>query len=141
MKKKHIIGYTTGVFDLFHIGHLNILRNAKSMCDYLIVGVTTDEVTLILKGKLPIIPFEERIQIVECIKFVDKAIPKISVKNDVENLKFKFDVFIKGDDWKGTKKGEELEENMSKMGISVKYFPYTAETSSTLLREAISKLQ
>lgn len=140
--KKNIfnIGYTTGVFDLFHIGHLNILKNAKSLCDYLIVGVTTDEVTLKMKNKLPIIPFDERIQIIESIKYVDKAVPKTSTNNVDAFLQLKFDVMIKGDDWKGTKKGEELEREMAISGVVVKYFPYTNETSSTILREAISKL-
>jgi len=140
MKKKFNIGYTTGVFDLFHIGHLNILKNAKSLCDYLIVGVTTDEVTYLLKNKLPIIPYEERIQIIESIKYVDLAVPKTTTSNDEACLKLKFDVMIKGDDWKGTKKGEELENEMAKRGKNVQYFPYTEETSSTIIREAISKL-
>lgn len=140
MKKNFTIGYTTGVFDLFHIGHLNILKNAKSLCEYLIVGVTTDEVTYSLKNQLPIIPFEERIQIIESIKYVDLAVPKTTTNNEDAFLNLKFDVMIKGDDWKGTKKGEELENEMAKRGLSVKYFPYTEETSSTILREAISKL-
>ena len=141
MKKKIFnIGYTTGVFDIFHIGHLNILKNAKSLCDYLIVGVTTDEVTLKMKNKLPIIQFDERIQIIESIKYVDKAVPKTSTNNVDAFLQLKFDVMIKGDDWKGTKKGEELEREMAISGVVVKYFPYTNETSSTILREAISKL-
>lgn len=141
MKKKIFnIGYTTGVFDIFHIGHLNILKNAKSLCDYLIVGVTTDEVTLKMKNKFPIIPFDERIQIIESIKYVDKAVPKTSTNNVDAFLQLKFDVMIKGDDWKGTKKGEELEREMAISGVVVKYFPYTNETSSTILREAISKL-
>lgn len=138
--KKIIIGYTTGVFDLFHIGHLNILKNAKSLCDYLIVGVTTDEITFKLKHRFPIIPYEERIQIIECIKYVDKAVPKTSTNNDDAYLQLKFDVMIKGDDWEGTKKGAELEKEMANRGVLVKYFPYTNETSSTILREAISKL-
>ena len=140
MKKEFNIGYTTGVFDLFHIGHLNILKNAKSLCDYLIVGVTTDEVTLKLKNRLPIIPFEERIQIIESIKYVDLAVPKTTTNNDDAFLKLKFDVMIKGADWKGTKKGEELENEMALRGNRVKYFPYTEETSSSIIREVISKL-
>lgn len=138
MKKKAIIGYTTGVFDLFHIGHLNILKNAKSLCDYLIVGVTTDEITLKMKGRLPIITFEERIQIVESIKFVDKAVPKTSTNTVEAWNQFTFDIMIKGDDWKNTKKGNDLEKELAKLGISVHYLPYTIETSSTIIRAALN---
>src|SRR5699024_10734653 len=100
--KDKIIGYATGVFDLFHIGHLNILKKAKENCDYLIVGVTTDEITFEMKKSLPIIPFDERLEIVKSIKYVDKAI----AKNDIDNIQawkqLQFNVFFKGDDWKGT---------------------------------------
>ena len=140
MIQRKIIGYTTGVFDLFHIGHVNILKNAKSLCDFLIVGVTTDEVTHTMKGKRPIIPFEERFQIVESIKYVDKVVPKKSISNKEVWDELKFDVMIKGDDWKGTRKGEELETELAKIGVCVKYLPYTKNTSSTALRDAISKL-
>lgn len=141
MTKKIVVGYTTGVFDLFHIGHLNILKNAKSLCDFLIVGVTTDEITKTIKGKLPIIPYNERFRIVGAIKYVDKVIQKSTNHNiDVWN-EFKFDVMIKGDDWKGTEKGRLLEEELSQVGVMVKYLPYTKDTSSTVLREAISKLR
>jgi glycerol-3-phosphate cytidylyltransferase len=140
MKNKQIIGYTTGVFDLFHIGHLNILRNAKSLCDYLIVGVTTDEVCLLMKGNLPVIPFEERYSIVESIKYVDQVVAKTST-NNIEAWKvLKFDFMIKGDDWKGTKKGLELEKELAEVGALVKYLPYTQETSSSILRLAISNI-
>jgi len=140
MTKKIVVGYTTGVFDLFHIGHLNILRNAKSLCDYLIVGVTTDEITIKMKGKSPLVPFNERFRIVEAIKYVDKVVPKSTMHNkDVWN-EHKFDVMIKGDDWKGTEKGRILEEEFSQIGVVVKYLPYTKDTSSTVLREAIAKL-
>jgi len=138
MNKKKIIGYTSGVFDLFHIGHLNILRNAKSLCDFLVVGVTTDEVTLDMKGHLPIIPFSERIQIVESIEFVDKAIPKSTKAiKDIWNI-YEFNLMIKGDDWKGTNKGKNLEKELAEFGIKIKYLPYTEHTSSTILRNIIS---
>jgi glycerol-3-phosphate cytidylyltransferase len=140
MKKKPIIGYTTGVFDLFHIGHLNILRNAKSLCDYLIVGVTTDEVSLLMKGKLPVIPFEERFGIIESVKYVDKVVAKTSTNNIKAWQILKFDIMIKGDDWKGTKKGLELEQELATVGVLVKYLPYTQETSSSILRIAISNI-
>ncbi len=141
MTKKIVVGYTTGVFDLFHIGHLNILKNAKSLCDYLIVGVTTDEITEIMKGKLPIIPYQERYLIVDAIKYVDKVVPKSTTHNKDAWDECKFDVMIKGDDWKGTEKGRELEDEMFQIGVVVKYLPYTKDTSSTILREAISKLR
>ena len=140
MKKKQIIGYTTGVFDLFHIGHLNIIRNAKSLCDYLIVGVTTDEISLIMKGKMPVVPFEERSRIIESLKYVDKVVAKTSTNNKKAWEELKFDIMIKGDDWKGTKKGLELEKELAEVGVSVKYLPYTKETSSTILRDVISNI-
>ncbi len=141
MKKKLIVGYTTGVFDLFHVGHLNILKNAKAMCDFLIVGVTTDEVTIAMKGKPPIIPFDERISIVENIKYVDKAVPKTTTDNLVAWEELKFNVFFKGDDWKNTPKGIELENRLSPFGVEVKYFPYTPNTSSSLLRKVLENLE
>jgi glycerol-3-phosphate cytidylyltransferase len=140
MNTKPIIGYTTGVFDLFHIGHLNILRNAKSLCDYLIVGVTTDEISLLMKGNMPVIPFEERFSIVKSIKYVDKVVAKTSTNNKKAWEKLKFDIMIKGDDWKGTKKGMELEKELAEVGVPVKYLPYTQETSSSILRIAISNI-
>jgi glycerol-3-phosphate cytidylyltransferase len=140
MTKKIVVGYTTGVFDLFHIGHLNILKNARSLCDYLIVGVTTDEITVKMKGKSPLVPFIERYRIVEAIKYVDKVVPKATTHNKDVWDEFKFDVMIKGDDWNGTEKGRLLEEELSQIGVLVKYLPYTKDTSSTILRDAISKL-
>ena len=135
-----IIGYATGVFDLFHIGHLNILKKAKENCDYLIVGVTTDEITFEMKKSLPIIPFDERLEIVSSIKYVDKAI----AKNDVDNIQawkqLQFNVFFKGDDWKGTEKGKRLEEYFSEFGVRVVYFPYTKGTSSTHLKKVLRKI-
>ena len=123
---------------MFHIGHLNILRNAKSLCDFLVVGVTTDEVTLEMKGHLPIIPFSERIQIVENIKFVDKVIPKRTKDiKDILNI-YEFNLMIKGDDWKGTNKGKNLEKELAEFGIKLSYLPYTEHTSSTILRNIIS---
>lgn len=138
--KDKIIGYATGVFDLFHIGHLNILKKAKENCDYLIVGVTTDEITFEMKKSLPIIPFDERLEIVKSIKYVDKAI----AKNDIDNIQawkqLQFNVFFKGDDWKGTEKGKRLEEYFSEFGVRVVYFPYTKGTSSTHLKKVLRKI-
>lgn len=135
-----VIGYTTGVFDLFHIGHLNILKKAKEQCDYLIVGVTTDEITFLMKDKMPIIPFKERIEIVESIKYVDKAVAKEDVDNLSTWAELRFNVFFKGDDWKGTEKGYQLESDLAKFNVAVSYFPYTEGTSSTELRKVLQKV-
>jgi glycerol-3-phosphate cytidylyltransferase len=140
MNKGEIIGYTSGVFDLFHIGHLNILKNAKSLCDYLVVGVTTDEVAALMKGRKPIIPFEERLEIVDSIKYVDKVVAKISTNNLLAFEQIHFNVFFKGDDWKDTPKGIELERIFKPYGVSIQYFPYTKHTSSTILRNILEKL-
>ena len=135
--KKFKIGYTTGVFDLFHIGHLNILKRAKEQCNYLIVGVTTDEEVKRIKNKLPVICFEERKQIVESIKYVDQVVPE----DDVDKIKawgeLKFDVIFKGSDWKGSDKWNAYESFFIPKGVEVIYFPYTEGTSSTKLREAL----
>ncbi|MTI95314.1 MAG: adenylyltransferase/cytidyltransferase family protein [Firmicutes bacterium] len=131
MKK---IGYTTGVFDLFHIGHLNILRRAKMNCDYLIVGVTTDELSEQRKKKRPIIPFDERMEIVQSIKFVDEVVPQVHMDKFEAWKKLKFNVMFVGDDWKGTPKWIQLEKDFSQVGVEIIYFPYTQHTSSTKLR-------
>jgi len=132
-----MIGFTSGVFDLFHIGHLNILLSAKKHCDYLIVGVTTDEEAYRIKNLKPIIPFKERIQIVSALKCVDKAVPENDADKFVSWNKYKFDVIFKGDDWKGTPKWIEYEKRFSKVGVKVMFFPYTKGSSSTILREVL----
>ena len=135
------IGYTAGVFDLFHIGHLNILRNAKNNCDYLIVGITTDELAEKRKGKKPIIPFSERIEIVKNLKFVDMVVPQntMNKKEIWENLKFN-KMFV-GDDWKGTPSWNNLEKEFNDINVEIVYFPYTTHTSSSILRDVSSKLK
>jgi len=137
MKK---IGYTTGVFDLFHIGHLNVLKRAKLECDYLIVGVTSDELSMKVKNKKPVIPFSERMEIVESIKFVDEVLPQMDYDKITAWNNLKFDKMFVGDDWKGSKKWIEIEKDFSKLGVEIMYFPYTTHTSSTLLKEALNKL-
>lgn len=133
------IGYATGVFDMFHIGHLNLLRRAKENCDYLIVGVSTDELVKEYKNKETIIPFEERMQIVQAIKYVDKVVPQTSMNKMNAYKKFKFtDIFV-GDDWKGTQKWEYIEYEFSKIGVKVNYLPYTKDTSSSILRDVLYK--
>ena len=128
------IGYTTGVFDLFHIGHLNILRRAKLECDYLIVGVTTDELAQARKKKKPIIPFQERMEIVEHIDFVDEVIPQVNMDKIEAWNNLKFDKMFVGDDWKGTPQWTEAENEFRKFNVEIIYFPYTQQTSSTKLR-------
>lgn len=135
--KKYKIGYTTGVFDMFHIGHLNILRKAKEQCEYLIVGVSTDELVKKSKNKLPIIPYEERKQIVAAIRYVDKVVPQINKDKMAAYEKYKFDVMFVGDDWKGSEIFEKCEKELNKRGSKLVFFPYTKGTSSTILREKI----
>ena len=134
--KRRIIGYTTGVFDMFHIGHLNILRRAKEQCDYLIVGVSTDELCLKYKHKLPVIPFEERKAIVEAIRYVDEVIPQMDRDKFDAWKNLHFDRLFVGDDWKGSDFFNELEKQFAEVGVEVIYFPYTQGVSSSRLREA-----
>ena len=141
MEKKYKIGYTTGVFDLFHIGHLNILKRAKEQCDYLIVGVTKDEVVQEYKHKTPVIPYEERKAIVEAIKYVDKVIPQTTMDKYKAWEQEKFDVIFHGDDWKNSDMYNEMERKLKSVGVEFVYFPYTKGTSSTLLTEVINKIK
>ena len=136
--KKYKIGYTTGVFDLFHIGHLNILKKAKDLCDYLIVGVTIDELVA-YKGKKAFIPFEERMEIINSIKYVDKAVPQSSMNKMEAWNKYNFNVVFVGSDWKGTPTWINIENEFKKIGVDTIYFDYTKTTSSTQLRELITK--
>jgi glycerol-3-phosphate cytidylyltransferase len=134
------IGYAAGAFDLFHIGHLNILKHARSQCDHLIAGVVSDEMLELTKGSGPVIPLAERLEIVSAISFVDEAraetVPdKLDTWRDVG-----FTTFFKGDDWRGTEKGLRLEREFAAVGVEVVYFPYTMHTSSTQLRRALDAL-
>lgn len=134
------IGYAAGAFDLFHVGHLNILREAKKNCDYLIAGVVSDEMLELTKGRKPIVPLAERMEIVSHIDFVDEVRAE-TVEDKLETWEqVRFNTFFKGDDWKGTPRGQDLEERFAKVGVQVVYFPYTAHTSSTKLREALAIL-
>jgi len=135
-----ITGYTTGVYDLFHIGHLNLLKNAKGLCDKLIVGVTTDELVS-YKNKKSVIRFEERIEIVRNIKFVDAVIPQNSMDKLEMWHKIKFDVLFVGDDWYNTEKWKDLEEKLKALGVKIIYFPYTKGTSSTLINSVLNDLR
>jgi glycerol-3-phosphate cytidylyltransferase len=135
-----IIGYTTGVFDLFHLGHLNMLKNSKSMCDKLIVGVTTDDLVS-YKGKKAVIPFEERIEIIKNIRFVDAAIPQENMDKLEMHNKIKFDIMFVGDDWYKSEKWNKIEEELKEKGVRVVYFPYTQGTSSTLINKVLLDLR
>ncbi|KPJ56626.1 glycerol-3-phosphate cytidylyltransferase [Parcubacteria bacterium DG_74_2] len=135
---KKIIGYTTGVFDLFHIGHLDILRSARSLCDFLIVGVTTNELVS-YKHKKAVIPFKERLEIVRSIQYVDLAIPQYSMNKFMAWEKLKFNIIFVGDDWYSTDKWKEFEEQFKKVDVKIIYFPYTKGTSSTLINEILKR--
>ena len=140
MDIKMIIGYTTGVYDLFHIGHLNLLKNAKGLCDKLIVGVTVDELVA-YKQKKAVIPFEERIEIVRNIKCVDVAIPQNTIDKFEAWKKLHYDVLFVGDDWYATSSWEKMEEELKQVGVRIIYFPYTKTTSSTVIRNTLIKLK
>ncbi|MEO5779331.1 adenylyltransferase/cytidyltransferase family protein [Arthrobacter sp. PAMC25284] len=131
------IGYAPGAFDLFHIGHLNVLKHAKSECDYLIAGVVSDEMLERVKGRPPLIPLSERMEIVGSIDFVDKAFAEVVPDKIQVWEELGFNVFFKGDDWKGTPQGQRLEKSFGAVGVEVVYFPYTVHTSSSALRTAL----
>ena len=132
-----VIGYTTGVFDLFHIGHLNILRRAREKCDYLIVGVSTDDVVQSYKNKTPIIPYEQRVAIVEAIKYVDEVVPQTTM-DKVEFLKHRhFDIMFHGDEWKGTELYSKYEIEFARYGARIEYLTHTEGVSSTILRDKV----
>ena len=134
------IGYAAGGFDLFHVGHLNILKHAKSQCDYLIAGVVSDEMLQLTKGITPVVPLVERLEIVRHISFVDEAVAEV-VEDKLDTWRdLRFDVFFKGDDWRGTPRGVHLENEFAAVGVEVVYFPYTVNTSSTILRRALDTL-
>lgn len=138
--RKQIIGYTTGVYDLFHIGHLNLLKNAKGMCDRLVVGVTVDELVT-YKGKHAMIPFEDRIEIVRSCKYVDAAIPQYDMDKLTVCKKLGASILFVGDDWYGTDKWKKYEEEFAKEDIKIVYFPYTKGISSTKINKALDKFQ
>lgn len=135
-----VIGYTTGVFDLFHVGHLNILRRAKEQCDYLIVGVSTDELVESYKHKRPVICYEERAAIVEAIRYVDKVVPQRNRDKLAAWEELKFHKMFVGDDWKGSELFSKVEAQLKERGAEVVYFPYTKGTSSTKLTATLDKI-
>ncbi|MDB4859555.1 adenylyltransferase/cytidyltransferase family protein [Candidatus Marinimicrobia bacterium] len=140
MVKKQIIGYTTGVYDLFHIGHLRLLNRAKSQCDKLIVGVTTDELVS-YKLKKAVIPYDERVEIVRNIKCVDEVVAQKNMNKMEAWQKLKFNIMFVGDDWKGTEKWNRYESEFKEVGVQIVYFPYTKGTSSTIINNVLSSLR
>jgi len=140
-KKKYKIGYTCGVFDLFHVGHLNLLENCKKQCETLIVGVCTDEYVIKIKNKTPIFSQDERVRIIEALNVVDNAeLVNIAEVNDKELAQkiFKFDVLFSGDDWKGTERYIETEKQFKKIGVNIEYLPYTQGISTTLIKDSLN---
>lgn len=135
-----IIGYTAGVYDLFHIGHLTLLKNARGLCDKLIVGVTVDELVL-YKGKHAMIPYSDRAEIVRSIKYVDAVVPQYDMDKLAMCKKVKANVLFVGDDWYGTEKWRQYEEEFNKEGIKIVYFPYTKGISSTQISKALSAVR
>ncbi len=132
-----VVGYAPGGYDLFHVGHLNILRHAKSRCDHLIAGVVSDELLERVKGRRPVVPLAERLEIVSHIAFVDQAVAEVLPDKLDTWRELRFDVIFKGDDWRGTPKGDKLERDFASVGVEVVYFPYTVHTSSTKLRRLL----
>lgn len=134
-----VVGYTTGVFDMFHIGHLNILRRAKEQCDFLIVGVSTDELVQHDKNKTPIIPFDERCKIVEAIKYVDKVVPQYDKNKFGAWEKYKFHKMFVGSDWQGSVAWNQFEAQFKPLGVEIVYLSHTDGISSSILREKLDK--
>lgn len=135
-----IIGYTTGVYDLFHVGHLNLFKNAKGICDKLVVGVTVDELVQ-YKGKKAMIPFEDRIELVRSCKYVDTAVPQYDMDKLTACKKLGATYLFVGDDWYGTEKWKTYEEQFEKEGIKIIYFPYTQNISSTKITAALNAVR
>lgn len=137
-QKKYKIGYTTGVFDMFHIGHLNILRKAKEQCEYLVVGVTTDALCLLRKGKLPIINERERMAIVEAVRYVDRVVVQENMDKLSAVKRYKADVVFVGSDWQGTEAWDQYERQFAEVGCRVVYLKHTEGISSSILRERLN---
>ena len=134
-----IIGYTTGVFDMFHVGHLNLLARAREQCDRLIVGVSTDDVVLEYKKHAPIVPYAERVAIVKAIRYVDEVVPQTSMDKFAAWERLRFNRLFHGNDWKGSAMYNEVETKLKAVGVEVVYFEYTKGTSSTLLSERLQE--
>ena len=140
-EKKFKIGYTTGVFDLFHIGHLNIIRRAKEQCEHLIVGVSTDELVKEYKNKYPIIPYEERKEIVEALKYVDEVVPQTTMDKYAAWENLHYEALFHGDDWKNSDMYNKYVEEFEGTGVEFVFLPHTEGTSSTMLTEVLQKIR
>ena len=138
--EKYKIGYTTGVFDLFHIGHLNILKRAKERCEYLIVGVSTDEVVESYKGKKPVIPFEERVEIVKAIRYVDEVVAQTTMDKIEAWNRLHFDALFHGSDWKGSNMYDAIEKKLKEAGVDMVFLPHTEGISSTMLTDKVRNM-
>jgi glycerol-3-phosphate cytidylyltransferase len=134
------IGFAPGAFDLFHIGHLNLLRQAQGRCDFLIAGVIADDMVMRQKGIAPVIPLAERLEIIRNVRFADTAVPVTTSDRVALWKELRFNILFKGDDWQGTEKGHQLERDFGALGVEVVYFPYTLATSSTALRRALQNI-
>ncbi len=141
MGKKYKIGYTTGVFDLFHIGHLNILKMAKEQCDFLVVGVSTDELVKSYKNKTPVIPFEQRKAIVESIRYVDKVVSQTNMDKIEAWKDIHYDALFHGDDWKGSKMYGDIEAKLSDLGVDMVFIAHTDGVSSTMISEKLTRIK
>jgi len=140
MANKKIIGYTAGAFDLFHIGHLNLIKRSKDSCDYLIVGVTTDELIQKTKNKKSVIPFSERFEIVSSIRYVDEVVVQDDLDKVLAWKKYRYNRLFSGDDWKRNPRWIGYEIELSKVGVDVVYFPYTKSTSSTIIQDVLNEI-
>ena len=137
--KKYKVGYTTGVYDMFHIGHLNILKRAKEQCDFLIVGVSTDELVSAYKNKKPVIPFKDIMAIVEAIKYVDHLVPQNTMNKMEAWETLHYDVMFHGSDWKNSEMYNKITEDLHRVGVDVVFLPYTQGVSTTILAEKTGK--
>lgn len=137
----NVVGYAPGAWDMFHVGHLNVLRHARSNCDYLVAGVVDDDMLELAKGRRPVVPVIERAEIVRHVVYVNEVFVETQPDKIETWRRRPFDLFFKGDDWKGTAKGRDLERRFAEVGVDVVYFPYTVHTSSTVLRRALELLE
>jgi len=133
------VGYSSGVFDMFHVGHLNLLRRARNYCRHLVVGVASDEYVETIKGRAPVVPCDERIDIISALGIVDEVVIDRAEDKLAIWQQRPFDVIFKGNDWQGTPKGYRLERTMNAVGAEVVYFPYTRHTSSSMLRAFLTE--
>lgn len=140
--KKYRVGFTCGVYDLFHVGHLNLFERCKEMCDYLVVGICGDDYVREIKHKEPVIPEEDRLRIVGALKCVDEVCP-VTIEETIDKIAawnhFKFDVLFAGDDWKGTERFKETERQFEGTDVAIEFLPYTQKVSTTKIREKLKK--